>query len=434
MVARDVAVDQDGSIILTTEAGSVWRRTKRATIKDASASGLGAYKPKDYKFSRVPGLTRVTAVRASAFGAYAAIRRDCDVTRTQIVEDELSLWSDLAPLLAFRGLENYEENSDDENPSYRFWQRPSKTDSLRRRVLRSKDLETEVADTIRQTVGPEDREYDLDIGTTVSEVRIPAHRFMFSGRSRTLRQVLTASLDKESSLSDITSLSHDQSTGKTLILFQGVDFLTIFNLVLFVYTDTVIDFWHAARQYPNQAFRFRNSRTEIMKLASRLELRQLERAARQMITPVRSMNLDMELAIKNVPFFDDGDVSIRLSDGEVQVHSAIICQRCPFFHGMFKGRAGGQWLAGRRELAEPSDTISIDLKHVDLRVFWLVVRHIYADAGEALFDDIVSDDFNNVLALEEFLDHVMDVMGVANELMLDRLSQVCQKVVGRYGN
>jgi hypothetical protein len=28
---------------------------------------------------------------------------------------------------------------------------------------------------------------------------------------------------------------------------------------------------------------------------------------------------------------------------------------------------------------------------------------------------------------------LMDVMGVANELMLDRLSQICQEVIGRFG-
>ncbi|KAF2494532.1 hypothetical protein BU16DRAFT_562189 [Lophium mytilinum] len=435
MVARDVAVDQDGSIILTTEAGSVWRRTKRASIKDATASGIGDYKPKDYKFSRVPGLTRVTAVRASAFGAYAAVRRDCEVTRTQIVVDELSLWTDVEPLLAFRGLANYEENSDDENPSPRFWQRPSKAGSLRKRVLASKDLEDEVADVIRQTIAADDREYDLDLGTSTSEVRIPAHRFMFAGRSRIMRQALATRQDHGVGILDIATITHDQNTGKTTVLFQGLDFLTIFNLVLFVYTDSFVDFWHAARQFPKMATRFRNSRIEIMKVASRLEIRHLERSARQMITPVRSMNLDMELAIKNASIFEDGDVLVQLSDGELKVHSAIICQRCPFFHGMFKGRAGGQWLAGRRDLlAGPSDAISVDLKHVDTRVFWLVVRHIYADAGEELFDDVVSEDFNDVLALDELLDHVMDVMGVANELMLDRLSQVCQKVAGRYVN
>jgi hypothetical protein len=113
------------------------------------------------------------------------------------------------------------------------------------------------------------------------------------------------------------------------------------------------------------------------------------------------------------------------------LHSDIICQRCPFFEGLFRGRAGGQWLAGRR--TEESSLVRIDLTHVDTHLFELVVRHLYTDAGEEIFEDVTSEDLNDLLALDELLDHVMDVMSVANELMLDRLTQVCQRLIGRYG-
>jgi hypothetical protein len=112
------------------------------------------------------------------------------------------------------------------------------------------------------------------------------------------------------------------------------------------------------------------------------------------------------------------------------LHSDIVCQRCPFFEGLFRGRAGGQWLSGRREGSAP---VHIDLTNVETDLFKLVVRHLYADAGEEIFDDVTSEDLNDLLALDELLDHVMDVMSVANELMLDRLSQICQKFIGRYG-
>ncbi|KAK5248958.1 hypothetical protein LTR16_006342, partial [Cryomyces antarcticus] len=156
MAARDVGVDADGSIILTTEAGSVWRRTRRAKIKDATAAGTGDYKPKDYKFSRVPGLTRVTAVRASAFGAYAAVRKDCDVTKTQIVVEDQTIWADVFPLLSFRALASYDHVSDSESedPRPRFWQtgrKPAESELLRKRILEAKDLEKEVADVLQRT-------------------------------------------------------------------------------------------------------------------------------------------------------------------------------------------------------------------------------------------------------------------------------------------
>ncbi|KAF2642810.1 hypothetical protein P280DRAFT_275961 [Massarina eburnea CBS 473.64] len=433
MAARDVDVDQDGSIILTTEAGSVWRRTKRATIKNALTLGTLEQKPKDYKFQRVPGLTRVVGVRASAFGAYAAIRKDCDVTRNQIKVYESMLLKEIAPLLSFHALSEFEERSDDEDPSPRFWQRPTGEECLRKRVLRSADLEKEVAQVLLRELSNTENMYDMQIGTTVSDVRIPVHECILSGRSHVLRDVVIEFRSRESNDFEIPELLNvRQEAGKTTVMFQGLDFLTVFNLVLYAYTDSVVDFWNVTRHYPTMAYRYRTTRTELMKVATKLDLRQLEPAARQMVSPKRSLHLDMELAVKEQSFFDSGDVIVELADGEMLLHADIVCQRCPFFEGLFKGRAGGQWLSGRR--TEGSQHVRIDLTHIETHLFEIVVRHLYTDAGEELFDDVISEDLNDLLALDELLDHIMDVMSIANELMLDRLSQICQKLIGRYVN
>ncbi|KAF1997390.1 hypothetical protein P154DRAFT_524886 [Amniculicola lignicola CBS 123094] len=432
MAARDVDVDQDGSIILTTEVGSVWRRTIRATFKNATAAASSDVRPKDYKFLRVPGLTRVIAVRASAFGAYAAIRKDCDVTRTQIGVDQPRLWSDLSPLLSFNDLANYEEASDDEDPAPRFWQRPSNEQSLRKRSLKSKDLETEVGEILRQSQLSTEFSYNMEFATTRSEVRIPVHESIMSGRSRIFRRAMVNFRQSDEGLyelSDILSIKH--SSGKIAVVFQDLDFLTVFNLAQYAYTDTVVDFWNVARAFPNMASRYSATRIELMKIASRLELRRLELSVRQMVRPGQCLDADMVMAVKDSSFFQSGDIIIELADGEMTLHSDILCQRCPFFEGLFRGRAGGQWLAGRRT---EESKVRIDLTHVETQLFELVVRHIYTDAGEELFDDVTSEDFNDLLALDELLDHVMDVMSVANELMLDRLSQICQRLIGRYAN
>jgi len=431
MAARDVDVDQDGSIILTTEVGSVWRRTKRATIQNANVTGAAEIKPKDYKFQRVPGLTRVIAVRASAFGAYAAVRKDCDVTRTQIGVDELGLWDDLSPLLSFHDMTNFEENSDDEEPTPRFWTRPSESQALRKRVLKSKDLEAEVSQVLQQSSKATERTYDTLLGTTTSDVYLPLHEFVLAGRSRILREAL---LDFRRSKTEVVlpELLTIKSHGKSrLVLFHGLDFLTIFDFVLYVYTDSLVDFWNVTRHYPTLAYRYRSVRTELMKVASRLDMKQLEPAVRQMVNPRRSLHMDMEVAIKDASLFESGDVIVDLADGQMTLHSDIICQRCPFFEGLFRGMAGGQWLAGRR--TENSSLVHVDLTHVESYLFEIVVRHLYTDAGEEIFDIITSEDLNDLLALDELLDHVMDVMSVANELMLDRLTQICQRLIGRYG-
>jgi len=430
MAVRDADVGQDGSIIICTESGSVWRRVKRAKVKDANALGSAEYKPKDYKFSRVPGLTRIAAVRSNTFGSCAAVRRDCDVLKTQIEIDSHTLWKDLYPLHPFQGL-SAEEDSDTENPMPRFWTpSPGTNDiaTIRRAVLTAPDVEESIINLFADLQALEEASYDLRIGSTTSKVLIPAHEFVLAGRSSVMRRALTSFRQSYFfSVPDVVTIEYD-SEGKALVLFQGIDCITLINLTLYLYTDSVVDVWHHTRHAPKSAVRYRQIRADLMRIASHLDLRKLEQAVRVMVEPPRTLNLDMDQAIQQPEYFENGDVEIELDGDSVKVHSALICQRCPFFEGLFRGRTAGLWLSSRREqVREPQEVVKVDLKHVNPGVFKLVLRHIYADSNEEIFNNTVTTDF------DAFLDLIMEVMSVANELMLDRLAQVCQKMLGRYG-
>lgn len=429
MAARDVGVDVDGSIILSTEEGSVWRRTKRATLKDATAFAVGDYKPKDYKFSRVPGLTRVLAVRASSHGAYAAVRRDCDVAKTQIVVEEQGLRRDLLKLLSLcqpSGLHAVDDDESDADRN-RFWQgkrKPDQLQSLKGAIIESKDVEADLANLEERSLADDSAKYDTLIGTTTSKIRIPIHRFVLTARSRVFRRGFR-DLCKTSTLTlSELAVSEIDDNGRTIVQFQGIDILTIVDLVIYLYTDSFIDFWHLTRTAPRLAHRYRQVRIELMKIATKLELNKLEPAARQMVLPRPCLDMDLDVAFHDPAFLFDGDVVVQLEDDEVRAHSALLRARCPFFEGLFMGRAGGRWLAGR----ESQEDVNVDLQHINLKTFTIVLRHIYADTGAEAFDDIVS------VGIDDFLDTVLEVMSVANELMLDRLSQICQEVIGRFVN
>ncbi|MCJ1382382.1 hypothetical protein MMC17_005495 [Xylographa soralifera] len=432
MAVRDVDVGQDGSVIICTESGSVWKRVKRVKIKEnVTALGTTDYKPKDYKFSRIPGLTRITAVRSNTFGAFAAARRDTDVLRTQVEVASKTLWNDLFPLLPFHKLSSHED-SDTEEPAPRFWTPRLKSNdpaSIRHTILTSKKLEEDISAIIDNHEYHESATYDVKIGTTSCDIRIPCHEFILAGRSRTLQRLLQSFRQSYySTIPDVLTIEYDKD-GNTLILFHELNLLTILNYVLYAYTDSIIDVWHHTRYAPQQASTYRQVRTELMRTAGHLDMRRLEQAARMMVAPAMTLNQDMELAIREQAYFEHGDVEIELQGTHLKVHSALICQRCPFFEGLFHGRAGGGWLSSRRQnLQEPQEAIKVDLKHVELNVFQIVLRHIYADTGEELFDDVVSTDLN------AFLDLIMEVMAVANELMLNRLAQICQKLLGRFVN
>lgn len=73
-----------------------------------------------------------------------------------------------------------------------------------------------------------------------------------------------------------------------------------------------------------------------------LNMTRLEAAARQQVDPVKSMNEDFKLAIAKPAFFEDGDAILELDGAEVTVHSTLLCERCPFFSGLFNGRSQGK--------------------------------------------------------------------------------------------
>lgn len=423
MAARDVSLDQDGSIIVATEAGTVWKREKRNNTASKNNVSAIEQRQQDYKFVRIPGLTRVAAVRSSAHGAYAAIRKGCDATHREVKIDGELLRNDLWPLLSIR---SWEDNLDrDKN-------RKSQAELLN--ILKHKILELEGAgadstylfDNIeRKSVA----EYDVYVCTSVSKLKIPVHGFMLASRGPMLRKIVKTAQRKGSfSMSGFMDFKL-VTNGKAIMKFHSVDYITIINFVTYVYTDAVLDVWNFARLYPQMAPRYRLIRIELMKIAQKLELLNLEPPVRQMLQPKLTMHLDMELAIKDPGFFEDANVLLQLADGEERAHADLLCQRCPFFEAMFRGRAGGVWLEGRRD----NKIIKIDLSHFESDVFQYVLKYLYADAGDTMFEDIIGDDFDDLLDLEHLLDLILDVMAIADELMLDRLSQICQKLIWRYG-
>lgn len=431
MAARDVAVGHNGSIVLCTVSGSVWRKEKRAKIKEESAKRSSA-RMKDYKFTRIPNINRAVGVRSNAYGAYTAIRKDCDVMRQQIIVDGRSLWNDMFTMLPFRDLACVnDEDSDAENPRPRFWTPVTSATSpasVKQAILQSSDIESQMEGLMQRYQPLSDSQYDLWITSAASNFRIPVHSFLVKARSLVLRQALTE-FQKcyYYSVPGIISIEYGPD-GHIHLLFQRADSLSLLSFVLYLYTEEIVDFWHYNQRRPQMASRYRQIRSELIKIAGSLDMRCLERAARVMTEPTRCLHLDMESAFKDPAFFTDADVKIDLAnDAEVAAHSSLLSHRCPFFGGLFNGRAGGSWLSSRRKRAEEIlDPVRVDLKHVEEQIFGMVLRHIYADTGEELFDDVV------IAGLDEFIDIILEVMSVSSELMLDRLTQITQKMLGRY--
>ncbi|KAI0002635.1 hypothetical protein F4779DRAFT_603625 [Xylariaceae sp. FL0662B] len=426
---KSVTIGENGSVMISTQSGAVWRRVKRTKAKDTKTPTAVDAKRKDFKFQRVPYITDIEAVRSSSFGAYAAIRKDCDVTREQLEVDEPTLWEDLSPLFALRGFKASNTKARENKDTWKF-QNPDalkgRVDALAYEVLTSADLEDDLRTHLKSW-----RFQHGSLGTVICtaairELAIPVHSWILSARSPLLRTGLQR-FREMGTYEAPELLKITEEDGVAVVELTGsVDLISLLNLAVYMYSDRVIPAWDFTRQSPPLAYRYRQVRTEIMKLATKLGMINLEAAVRTHSSPPRSMNRDFEDAVDDPAFFEDGDALLELDGDEIPVHSTMLCYRCPWFKGLFNGRSGGMWLESRRAAREDSGRVNIDLKHMDPESFHYVLRHMYADVGEELFDDVVAD------SIDDFSELVLDVMGIANELMLDRLSQICQKVIGRF--
>ncbi|OTA61525.1 hypothetical protein K449DRAFT_63668 [Hypoxylon sp. EC38] len=426
---KSVTVGENGSVMLSTQSGAVWRRVKRIKAKDTKSPMVSDSRRKDFKFQRVPYITDVVAVRSSTFGAYAAVRKDCDVTREQLEIDEPTLWQDMAPLFPLSGFKALNHKTRENKDTWKF-QDPEvlkgRVDTLSYEVLTSTDLEEDLQTHLQNCrFGHQSFSTVLRVAA-YPQVAIPIHSWLLSARSPLLRAGLQRF--RETGVYEVPEvLCISEQNDITVVEFTGnIDLITLVNIVVYMYRDRVVPAWNFTRQSKPLAYRYRQIRTEVMKLATKLGMADLEAAVRVQSSPPRSMNKDFKTAIEDPAFFEDGDALLELDGDEIPIHSALLCQRCPWFQGLFNGRSRGFWLESRRAAQEDSDRIRIDMKHMDPESFHYVLQHLYADIGEELFDDVVAEN------IDEFSELIMDVMSIANELMLDRLSQICQKVIGRF--
>jgi alpha-tubulin suppressor-like RCC1 family protein len=420
-----VNVGEHGSVIICTESGAVWRRVKRLKGKSAAFDGSADLKHKNFKFERVPYITNCAAARSSTFGAFAAIRTDSKVMSEEIKVRGQSIWEDIGSLLC---LADFEASEIRENEQSRKWEAAiarERKGSVTHEILRSADIEADLLQWLQMNSFQYEDADMVMVSASAPDIRIPVHGFVLAGRSSVLRDAF-AELRDLGITPNSESFTLEHVDGRMVLTLVNADVFTMLNIIVYLYQDAMIPVWKYTRDSPSQAYRFRQVRTELMKFATKLNLPKLEAAARLQIGLETSMDLDFQQAIKDHRYFEDGDVIIELDGAETMAHSQLLCQRCPFFKGMFHGRSRGQWLAGRRDQLGEDEKIRVDLSHISPDTFDYVIAFLYGDVGTEMFNDIAG------VSIDDFSELVLDVMAVSNELMLDRLSQACQYLIGKF--
>ncbi|KAI0369776.1 hypothetical protein BV20DRAFT_996250 [Pilatotrama ljubarskyi] len=447
---RDVAIGVDGSIIICTESGHVFVRSRNLKAGQGPSA-------KTFRFQRVPYIQRVTQVCANATGAFAALRSDWVSDEVKVVGHRLP--QDLAtiqPYLHLRapGAETTstaistpapgtspetipmpDSESDEEEADAAVQSDIRQLKALCQIILRLKEARKNAEGA--SVLDPGDMPFGADVLVHVQStgIELPAHAVILSARSAVLCQVLAEGRNARDPRSSLTVQGHASKgpSRHSRVTFAGCHPLSVLILFVYLYSDDPLAVWdhriaHAVlHQLEQVKAKPAQIKADLQALASLLDLPAfsvvLDAPVKRAPKATLAHDLQGLFAVNQAegpraPRPLAGDVVLQLAERDVYCHSVILRARSPFFAAFFDDK---DWTA-KRWTAE--GTVVVDLRHLKWRAMEPVLKYLCCGGDKEIFD-VVED----VRSVDELIDFMFQVMAAANELHLDRLMLICSWVI-----
>ena len=421
---QDVALGSDGSIIICTESGHVFVRTRNTK----SQSG------KTFKFERVPFIQRVTQVCANSTGAFGALRIDYEPAPIEVNGNDVAQDLKMAqPYLDFYLNRHTGEAGSTKDGA----PKPTRTRSCSVGDLGS---------SLHFDDEPEDAGIECDIASVLELIEVlegeqrmrkagggnlnytgvrlphgadamvhvqsgaafPVHRVILASRSQVLENILFGS---KLQVGDQHSNNHQHVNIRLLsarpgpglgvfkvarLEFSGCHPLSVLVFLRYLYSDELLAVWDrriSVRVSKQLAVVDANPvrvKTELQALAKILDLPTLALAleAPGKREPAPSMAKDMQRLFDAVHSITPPkttttplapDVVLQLADREVCCHSVILRARSPLFAGFFDL---GDWTAKRWDT---DGRVRVDMKHFGWHVMEFVLRFMCCGGDKEMF-------------------------------------------------
>lgn len=467
---RDVAIGSDGSIILCTESGHVFVRTRKTEGSSGGGEGAnsgqngietGKGKGGSFKFQAVPLLQRITHVSMSESGGMAAIRSG--VSLKEIPIQGKSLNQDLEKLLPHlkmtgqrdeivnemdelveRHGKEIDSETKDKNDGEEDGDSDTERESFRDSQVRMARLLGEAASRWSKNEDQEnqDRElpYGYDIFVVAGSRSIPAHRSILAARIPSLSSVLENPSPKgcrgnapEGVVARKVPCSLDGNRTCVSLSLPGCSFATALFLLHYLYTDEIPAVWTSSiglaieKEYITQKVNKSQIHSQLRNLAKLLNLTALlpcldspvPRQPSPRLASDMSSFFDSHVDVESPESSGLRDVELRLGDRVVPCHTAVL-RRSPFFSALLQL----DWTSNRWR---SDGVLEIEMSHLKWRIGKILLKHLYTDSTFSTFNGVDSD----LDKQDEFLDFVVESLAFSNELLLEKLKSVCQVLLQR---
>ncbi|KAL5492938.1 hypothetical protein ACEPAI_4386 [Sanghuangporus weigelae] len=458
---KDVALGSDGTILLCTESGHVYIRSRTN---------------KTSKFTRVPLLQRVVSVAANSAGSFAALKAECSPAPINLqgntvaedlraiqpynhprIEPELKAsidtavaWPPTSP--STDGQTRIQRSSTDEDDV------ESDEDGIAASVRKDVSIILSLIDLLTrdavrrkaESIGlftKTDDAHGADLTIKLdSGFEFPAHRVVFASRSQALKKVLLGEIISDpDGRTCCRIIKNDLKSSRPVMILSGIHPLSALILATYLYMDEIPSVWDR-RVLTSVADRLVECppRTDAMSIHGDLQklssLLRLPVLAEALNTPVKRplearLGHDMKVLLDSMSQDEmwtssspvthplAPDTVLELADARVYCHSAILRARSPFFSAFF---GDPDWTVHRNR---SDHVLSVKFEHRRQRVMEYIIRFIYIGGNEELFDVL-----NFVQSVDDVIEFLFEVMDAAGELLLDRLLLVCSSVILQFLN
>jgi hypothetical protein len=389
----------DGSIILCTESGHVFLRTRNPK---ATQSGVKAF-----KFKRIPYIQRATSVYGNNTGAFAVLRADFvpdpirlagnllneDLADLLPLWDHRPTWPDLLSVLE----DDAPDGADQEDEAISLG-----ADIPCMRGLCDFLFPVSLGDPKSMIPEGTYKAPGTDIAIRVQKgPEVPAHRFILVARSSVLASLLPGQTrvvqDKPSNVVIKVLPGRSETYPRaTSLSITGCHAISVLILLYYIYSDEVLAVWDP-RVPRDVVDRMRvygkinphEVRSELKVLARILDLPLFETSL-QVVTklaPEQSIVKDFSYAFATMqdPARQEvykPDVVLELADGAVYCHSAVLRARSEFFAAFFGDE---DWTRNRRTR---EGTVAVNLRHMEWKSMGFVLRFLCAGEDAGMFDSL----------------------------------------------
>lgn len=443
--AVDVDIGEDGSTIICTKAGYVYRKFKQKGSKN--------------RFERVPLINRIQQVRCDQiFGSFAAIRQDIltdpysipvsttnkdmhylvpFVNYSTSTKIEELLRSHSTETIPVRYIDRFNkrrtksnnnnddvDSDDDSDDSINAEEYDSKEHQIEKQgeIFVKSDINQQLIRLLRSFTADalamakmsyenDPRCYDMYISN--GEIDIPVHRAIIKNRCLRFSELIEDASPSSSSINvpDVGTITYESN--KKRLKFEGFQLETLAILVYYFYTDHIIAVWDTFPAY-GEPPAIVKTKSQLLQLGKTLKLEYMRAGILRKLQPSPTLNSDL-LRIRG----DFADVTIKLKDEiSLLAHSYILRARSSYFAVLLSGR----WQLNK----DGKGRTEIDQSESTLEVFKIVLAFIYGDKQMDIFDDTVMH------SEKEFMNFVLSVLITSDELSLMRLKEICQSILSDF--